>query len=327
MKKILIITILTLITLTSLFAQGQKESVNTAAPAYTVGISKLLTHPALDAIEKGIKDYLGTTGLDVTIHTENANGEISTASSIAQVFKDEKVDVAVGIATPTAQALANTLTDTPQVYSSVTDPEAAGLTGSLNICGVSDMVPVAAHLELIEEITNAGRIGMVYTSSEANGIVLMEAMKEACEAKGVTLITVAVSNSAEVKVAAASIIDRVDAMYVATDNTVISAISALGDVCQANNIPLFSADTTSSFDSEVLLAGGFDYYKSGLLTGELIEKVLNGTKPEEIGINYLDTASLEVYINLDVAEKLGITIPDSIKQSAAYLIENGENIK
>ena len=92
-------------------------------------------------------------------------------------------------------------------------------------------------------------MGMVYTSSEANGITLMEAFKAACEEKGVSLVTVAVSNSAEVRVAAQSIIDRVDAMYVATDNTVVSAITALSDVCMSKKVPLFSADTTSSFDT------------------------------------------------------------------------------
>ena len=168
---------------------------------------------------------------------------------------------------------------------------------------------------------------MVYTSSEANGISLMEAMKAAAEAAGVKLITVAVANSAEVRVAAQSIIDRVDAMYVATDNTVISAITALSDVCIAAKVPLFSADTTSSFDTDVLLAGGFDYYKSGLLTGQLIEKVIKGTKPTEIGMTLLDEASLELYINLDVADKLGITISEDMKANAAYLIKDGKNIK
>lgn len=116
-------------------------------------------------------------------------------------------------------------------------------------------------------------------------------------------------------------------MYVATDNTVISAITALSDVCIAAKVPLFSADTTSSFDTDVLLAGGFDYYKSGLLTGQLIEKVIKGTKPTEIGMTLLDEASLELYINLDVADKLGITIPEDMKANAAYLIKDGKNIK
>lgn len=322
MKKLIALTLTLLLSAALVFAAGSKEAAGPAT--YKIGVSKLLTHPALDSIAKGISDYLATTDLSYTIREENANGDISTCASIAALFKEEKVDVAVGIATPTAQAIYNALPTTYQVYSSVTDPVSAGLTDSEYVCGVSDMVPVASHLELIEKITGAKTVGMVYTSSEANGITLMEAFKAACEEKGVSLVTVAVSNSAEVRVAAQSIIDRVDAMYVATDNTVVSAITALSDVCMSKKVPLFSADTTSSFDTEVLLAGGFDYYKSGLLTGELIEKVLKGTAPSEIGINYLDVKSLELYVNLDVAEKLGLTIPEDVIESAAYVIKDGK---
>ncbi|MDD7255462.1 ABC transporter substrate-binding protein [Bullifex porci] len=325
MKKLLTIALLILLTVSTIFASGAKEE--TGPKTYKIGVSKLLTHPALDAIAQGISDYMATTDIPYEIKEENANGDISTCASIAALFKEEKVDVAVGIATPTAQAIFNALPNTLQVYSSVTDPVSAGLTGNDLVCGVSDMVPVATHLELIEKLTGSKTVGMVYTSSEANGISLMEAMKAAAEAAGVKLITVAVANSAEVRVAAQSIIDRVDAMYVATDNTVISAITALSDVCIAAKVPLFSADTTSSFDTDVLLAGGFDYYKSGLLTGQLIEKVIKGTKPTEIGMTLLDEASLELYINLDVADKLGITIPEDMKANAAYLIKDGKNIK
>lgn len=72
------------------------------------------------------------------------------------------------------------------------------------------------------------------------------------------------------------------------------------------------------------MAGGFDYYQSGRLTGEIIKRVLDGEKPEDIGTVYLD--KLEIYINLDVAEKLGISIPDDIITDAVYIIENGNEI-
>ena len=329
MKRILYSLSILLLISASLFAQGAKESDTDSEKTYVIGISQLLPHPALDSIAKGIEDYLNTTDLNYRIHLENANGDISTAASIAHLFKDEGVDIVTGIATPTAQALATALPDTPQVFATVTDPEAAGLTGegNENICGVSDMVPVKAHLEIIEKLTNAKSIGMIYTSSEANGISLMENFKAACEEKGIKLVTVAVSNSAEVKVAAESIIDRIDAMYIATDNTVISAISAVSDVCINHKVPLFSADTTSSFDTDILFAGGFDYYKSGLLVGKLIEEVLKGTKPVDIGTQYLDANSLEVYVNLDIAEKLGITIPQEMIDEATYVIKDGKNIK
>ena len=321
MKKLIALSIAliaTVLSLSTLLAQASHESDG----RLTIGISKLMAHPALDSIERGIKDHLSDCGIEAVFETQNANGEISTASSIAQLFRTEGKDIVVGIATPTAQALANTFSDRPVVFATVTDPEAAGLSGLENVCGTSDMVPVEEHLRLIEEVTGAERIGMVYTSAEANGITLMEAMKAACEEKGIELVAASVSNSSEVRMAAQSIIDRVDAVYVSTDNTVISAISALSDVAKEAGVPLFSADTTSSFGTDVLLAGGFDYYQSGRLTGEVIERLLKGESAKDIGTLYLE--NLEIYINLDVAKELGIAIPEDLIQSAAFVIEDGQ---
>ena len=324
MKRI-IITLFVLLSTFSSFSEGVREDY-AQNKVYKIGISKLLAHPALDAIEEGIKDYLDSTDYAFEYDVQNANGEVTAASQIAHVFKDEGTDLNIGIATPTAQALANVCVDTPLIYSSVTDPTAAGLVGKgmENIAGVSDMVPVAAHLSLIMQIVpELESLGMVYTSGEANGIVLMEAMKTAAEDEGVNLITASVANSSEVRMAAESIIDRVDAVYVATDNTVISAITALSDVCMAHRVPLFSADTTSSYGTDVLLAGGFDYYASGLLTGEIVERYLDGEDLENIGVVYLDQESLEIYLNMDVASTLGLAIPESISDSAAIVVSDG----
>ena len=324
MKKLIVFITISLIIAASFTVLSANATPEKSDENLQIGISKLISHPALDAIEEGIKDYLNENGVVAAYETQTANGEISTASSIAQLFKTKGKDLVVGIATPTAQALANVFTDIPVVFATVTDPEAAGLMGIENVAGTSDMVPVKEQLNLIERITEAKSIGMVYTSAESNGITLMETMRKACEEKGIELVTASVSNSAEVMMAAQSIIDRVDAMYVSTDNTVISAIASLSEVCSSNNVPLFSSDTTSSFGTEVLMAGGFDYYQSGRLTGEIIKRVLDGEKPEDIGTVYLD--KLEIYINLDVAEKLGISIPDDILTDAVYIIENGNEI-
>lgn len=322
MKKILAVIIaVAAIAAAALSAQGAVERMP-SEETVRIGISKLMVHPALDSIEEGIKDYLTEHGINAEFETQTANGEVSTAISIAQLFDTEGKDLVIGIATPTAQALANVFQDTPVVYATVTDPESAGLSDLPNVCGTSDMVPVAAQLDLIEEVTGAERIGMIYTSSEANGITLMEAMQDACDEKGVELVTASVSNSAEVRMAVQSIIDRVDAVYVSTDNTVISAIAAVSDVCMDSGVPLFSADTTSSFGTDVLLAGGFDYYQSGRLTGEVVERVLNGENPAEIGTLYLE--DLEIYVNTDAAAALGITIPEDIMERAAYVISGND---
>ena len=73
MRKILLLSLL-LISSFSLSAQASAESDD-----LKIGISKLMAHPALDSIEKGIIDYLAENGIDAEIETQNANGVFSSA--------------------------------------------------------------------------------------------------------------------------------------------------------------------------------------------------------------------------------------------------------
>ncbi len=320
-KLLSTILILSLAT-TTLFAQGTQED-SAVSNVKKIGISKLLPHPALDAVEQGIQDYLATTDLEVEYNLQNANGDISTASSIAQQLKSDNCDVVVGIATPSAQSLANVFTDIPVVFSAVTDPVSASLEGG-NICGVSDSNPVAEQIKLLVELTGAKTIGNVYASGEANGVVLMEMAKAACEDLGVEFVSSAVSNTSEVKMAAQSIIDRVDAIYVATDNTVISAVASIDDVCTKAGKPYLSSDPTSTGELDCLVSWGFNYYNLGLATGKVIESCLTGTAPSEIGSVYLtDPSDFELWFNLDVAEELNITISDELLAAASVIIKDG----
>jgi len=327
--KTLLFTLVTAALLsTPAFANGSSETSATSSEAktYKIGVSKIIAHPALDAVEQGLQDYLATTDLQVSYNFQVANGEVSTASDITQQFKAANMDLVVGIGTPTAQSLANSFRTKPVVFSAVTDPVEAGLVGD-NICGVSDANPVEAQIKLLVETTGAKTIGNIYTSSEANGVVLNNAAQAACDKLGVTLISASVSNSAEVKMAAQSIITRVDAIYIATDNAVISAIASVADVCTANNKPLFSADSSGTDGLDFLIAWGFNYYNIGLKTGELMEKSLTGTNPGSIGsVTLSDPSDFELVLNLDNAKKLGIVFDDKTLAEAASTIEDGKNI-
>lgn len=310
-----------------LFSAGQAEQ--TGPQPYKIGISKLVTHAALDAAEQGMMDHLATTDLQVTYDHQNANGDISTASSIAQKFKSDKVDVAVGIATPAAQALAQVFNEnsgTPVVFSAVTDSSEAGLVAA-NIAGVSDKNPVEEQIKLLIDITGAKTIGNVYASGEANGVLLMEMAKAACEKYGVGFVSAAISNSSEVKMATQSIIDRVDALYIATDNTVISAIASVDDVAKKAGKALFSSDASGIDGLNVLVSLGFDYYNIGVETGKIVEQILRGTEAGDIGTVYItDPTKFQLWFNLDAADELGYTISQDLQDAAAVLIKDGVKI-
>ena len=329
MKKLALILMAAVLTASLAFAGGAQESAADDGVT-TIGISKLMSHPALDSAEQGIQDYLNPTGLDVEFQLQNANGDVSTAASIAQQFRTSGCDIVVGIATGTAQALANVFTDIPVVFTAVTDPVDAGLVPSMegssdvNVCGVSDMNPVEEQIRLLVDITGAKTIGNIYASGEANGVTLMNQAKEACEKIGVGFVEVAISNSSEVRQAAQSIVDRVDAIYIATDNAVISALPSVDEVCSDAGIPLMAADPSSVSGLDCMIAWGFDYYSLGTATGEMIEEIINGAEPGPLGTVVLDDpADFELWFNLDTAATLGIEIPQEYLDMAAVIIQDG----
>ena len=90
------------------FASGAAEG------STSIGITKIVAHPALDAVAQGILDELAELGhVAIRNDFQNANGDMGAAASIASKFKADNVDVAVEIATPTAMALANSIKDIP----------------------------------------------------------------------------------------------------------------------------------------------------------------------------------------------------------------------
>ncbi len=307
------------------FAKGTQEEAEMEKPL-RIGITKIVAHPALDSLENGLMEVVGESYPTVEFDNQNANGDMATASTIAQKFKTDKVDLAVGIATPTAVSLANVIDEVPVVFCAVTDPVDAGLVPSLeksegNITGISDMTPVKDQIKLLASMMEIKALGHVYSSGEANAVRLAELTSEACAELGIEFVPTTITSSAEVKQAAQSIVSRIDAFYVSTDNTVVSALTALSSVADQNDIPVLSADPSSADENGVFLAWGFDYYKMGKATGQLIIEILEGADPASIPTRFMTSVDdIELFINLQIADKLGIEVPEDLISKAATVI-------
>ena len=299
--------------------------------AKLIGIAKFVSHPALDAIEKGIEDELADSKPDYKIDLQNANADMNTAAQIAQHFKQEKVALAVGIATPTAQALANQIKDRPVIYAAVTDPVAAGLVASMdkggaNITGTSDMTPVREQLDLLRSLKpSVKRIGNIYASGEANSVVIASIVKAYCQENGLEYVETTITNSSEARQALLSIADRIDALYLGNDNTVFSALSGIADVALEKKIPVVTADPSSAETIPVLAALGYDYYRMGVATGKIIVRVLNGEKTENIpAFLPKESQDMSFVLNLDTAKQLGLTVDQSVIDKAKVVISDGQ---
>lgn len=292
-------------------------------PDTTIGITQIVTHPALDSVVDGFIEALAEAGYvegeNVSFDRQNAQGELANASAIAQKFVGDKVDLILSVATPTSQAAIKATTSIPIIFAAVTDPIGSDLleNGDApegNVTGVSDMLPVQPHLDLIMQLVpGAKTIGLLYNAGESNSVFLVENEKAAAEAMGLKVVEATAASSSEVLAAAQSLVGRVDAISVLTDNTVVSALESVVKVCEENKIPLITGDI-DSVERGSVAAYAFDYKDHGRQAGLVAVQILKGTPIAQIPVQYAQ--NLQLAINLAAATAMGVTIPEDLKAKA-----------
>ena len=330
MKNKIYILLITVIFIIYTGCNKNAANSDNNSASYKVGIAVINNHPALLEIEKGIIDELKAQNMNVLIDSQNANNDANIINAIASKFATDKKDLSIGIATPTAVALANSIKDRPVLFATVNDPIGAGLVDSLdkgknNVTGLSDALPIKEHLKIYHSIYPFKKLGFIYNGAERNSITMLKITQEVCKEMGIELLPITIYSSVEVNMAAESLVSRVDAFYVVTDNTLVSGLNALITAASNNNIPIFSEDYTSAVNGGVLYAVGFDYYKAGRKTGKMAVEILKGKKPDEMPVTFMKYPDESLMIiDMDRAKALNIEIPKELITENTKIIENNK---
>jgi putative ABC transport system substrate-binding protein len=297
-----------------------------AGKTYTISVTQIVEHPALDAMRNGVIDRLKEKGIDATFNIHIAQGNPATNVQIISQIMGEQPDLVLAIATPGAQAAAQKIHDRPIVFTGVTDPVSAGLVKDLknsdgkNITGMSDFSPMDKHIALIKEIVpTAKTIGVIYNAGEPNSVVLVKKLKEEATKMNLSVEEATIANSSGVYQAAKSLVGRVDVIYIPTDNTVISALESAVKVCTQNQLPLIVGDV-DSVARGAIAAVAVDYYKMGLQTGDMVAKIIyDGVNPSDMPIEFLN--DLKLHVNKKAAAAMGVTLPVATLKRASKIIE------
>jgi putative ABC transport system substrate-binding protein len=298
-----------------------------------VGFMKIVSHPALDAEQQGVKDALAEAGFiegeTVQFLEGNAEGDIATLTTIAQRFVDEGVDLIIATSTPALQAAFNATQDfegPPIVFNAVTSPYAAGIANAPDdhpswVIGIQALGPIADAMALIPAMMpDITTIGYIYNPAEANSVVNTEIATPAAEELGLTFEVATISNSSEVQTAAEALVARgVEAFFISTDSTVVSGLEALVKVANDNDIPLFANDPASA-ERGAAVALGLDYYQDGLDTGALAVGILNG-ELDIAATPITEQLAGSLAINTTAASEQGLEIPQEYIDQAATVFE------
>lgn len=322
LKKVLAIGTASILCAMSLAGcKGDMAPSNGGGDTYKIGVLQYADHPSLDNCREGFKQGLDEAGIKYELTAQSAQNDDAKNTQIAQQFITQGMDLVCGVATPSAQACYNAAYEgnIPVIFNAVSDPVAAKLAVSEKeamdgITGVSDMLPVEVQLKLIREmLPDAKKIGILYTTSEANSVSTIESYKEKVGDYGFELVEKGITNAAEIPQAVDLLVNEVDCITNMTDNTVVANLPVLIEKANAKNIPVFGSEE-EQVGNGCIASAGIDYIELGKKAGAMAARVLRG---EEVSsIPYETMTESKITINTDAAEKIGVTIPQSITDRA-----------
>ena len=293
---------------------------------YKVGVVQLVQHGALDQANQGMIAGLADNGFvegeNLIVTQENAQNDQSNLQSIAQSFVADEVDIILAIATPAAQVMAANTEEIPIVGTAITSFEGAGLVESdeapgYNVTGTNDMNPVEEQVNLLLQLKpDAKVIGTIYTAAEVNSQIQVDLLDKVAAAKGLTVEKRTIQNVNDIQQAAQSLVGKVDALWLPTDNNVASAMPNVVGVTDPAGI------VTITGEESMTVAGGtatysFSYYDIGFNAGEMAAKILKGeADPATLPVQSPQAEDLLAVLNMEAITAMGIEVPQDLLDSA-----------
>lgn len=303
---------------------------NTNGEKLKIGIMQFGEFTALTNATNGFIDGLAEAGYvdgdNITIHQLSAAAEAANCPSIADTLINENSDLILAVATPSASAVKEKTSTIPVLFTAVTDPAGSGLIESndapgANLTGTSDMNPVAQQIALGKQLVpNAKKVAVMYCSSESNSKIQSDLAEAAIKEQGMESVVKTVSAIDEAKSAIESLKGQVDFIYIPTDNTLADGMTSVSAAANECGIPTIVGES-GMVGNGAFATYGINYYELGKTTAAMAVKILKGeAEPASMPIEYqTDESVLEVAINTETADKLGITIPDEVKNTATLL--------
>ena len=312
--------------MTGLTGCGSSNEGNDGEATVTIGISQFAEHASLDNCREGFLQGLSEAGFvegeNLIVEYQNAYTDMGTAGQISSGFVSDKVDLICAIATPTAQSAYNAAMDVgiPVIYTAVTDPVAAELADAEGnpvgeVTGTSDKLPIEAQLQMMRKLLpDAKKLGIMYTTSEANSVSAIAEYKELAPKYGFELTEKGITATADIPLAAEDLLSQVDCITNLTDNTVVASLPTILEKANEKNIPVFGSEI-EQVKIGCLAAEGLDYIALGKQTGVMAAKVLKGeAKASELVFELITEPGF--YVNTKAAENLGITVTDDMMEEA-----------
>ena len=305
-------------------AAASSAAASEAGQTFKVGIVNYVDHASLNQIVDNIQSRLEEIGeekgVTFDVSYDNCNADASVMEQIISDFQADNVDLMVGVATPVAMRMQSATegTDTPVVFSAVSDPVGSGLVESLdapgaNITGTSDYLDTSSIMKLIQaQNPDVKKIGLLYDVGQDSSTTAIQEAKDYLDEEGIEYVERTGTTTDEVQLAAEALIaDGVDAVFTPTDNTIMTAELSIYEKFIEAGIPHYTGADSFALNG-AFVGYGVDYANLGQKTADMIADILvDGADPSSTKVETFDNGTATV--NTETCEALGLDL-ETIKK-------------
>ncbi|MFN3531457.1 MAG: ABC transporter substrate-binding protein [Candidatus Brocadia sp.] len=261
------------------------------------------------AYNKAIKGFEeGCKGKNISIKAiYDLKGDVEECERVIQNIKDDKLKpkliLAVGVLAATLAK--EQFSDIPLIFCMVINHERFNLEGA-NVTGISSEASLEDQFAILKEILGTQKnVGVIYDPTKT-GRIISEAAVEA-EKFEFNLIKTEVLSEKEVTSALKNIINKIDALWIIPDGTVVTknSLDMIFKKALKNRLPTFCT-SDAIVKAGALLSISPDYLYTGLQAARLAQTLLNDPTITSLGIQQPD--KLKLTLNTKTAEMIGINL-------------------
>jgi putative tryptophan/tyrosine transport system substrate-binding protein len=308
----------------------QVASAQQAGKLRTIGYlapnSEAADRPRRAAFVQRLGELGWVEGSNVRIEYRWSDGVIERAIEIAPELVRLKVDVIVASGDAYVIAAKKATATIPIVFASAGDPVGNGLVESLarpggNVTGLSIQLTdtVSKRLGLLREVVPAlSRLAILFNAADKQVNPELDAAQAAARALGLDVIGCGLRPGEDMAPAIEPLRGRADALYVCLDPFMISNAARINSLALAARLPVMHSIRQNTL-AEGLVSYGPDFPDMSRRAGEIVDKILRGTKPADIPVE--QPTKFDLVINLRTARKLDIEIPAMLLARADEVIE------
>jgi len=306
----------------AVIAEAQQAKVYRVGVIQAAGPFRIV----VEGMRDGLKELGYEDGKQIRLEIRDTKGDVNAVKEAAQTFERDKVNLIYVVTTLAAVAVKESTSDTPIVFAVAGDPISNGLIQSFakpggrltGVCYLTvDLTP--KRLEILNEILpKLRKVVAFYNPKNPISTEAAKLGRDAAQRMKIQFIERPVTSVDELR----SVLQKLkpgetDAYFYVSDAMIMNNAQTIIHTTLEKKLP------TMFTEQSLVAAGGLasygqNFHEVGRISAKYVQKVLTGTRPQEIPVE--QPREFELVINLKTARQIGVTIPQSVVYRADKVI-------